>query len=197
MGRYFEFETSLRYIEPRIWRRFLMAERMTFLDLHRAIQAAGLWDDYHLFAFFEKNPGRKVIADGTPLDEEPLDDAPYAGRVRLSSCFKRKGTKCLYVYDFGDSWEIDIELKQFSEMDETCKQRLLDGERAFPPEDCGGIYGYHECLAAIGVLKDPSYDEEQLDERRAWLGAWNSEDFDIEKVKKEFDLPKRRKKKTT
>jgi hypothetical protein len=70
MPHYFEFELSLLHIEPRIWRRFLLAaEDATFLDLHHAIQEADTWTDMHLWQFREAGRRGEAIA-AMPEDEE-------------------------------------------------------------------------------------------------------------------------------
>jgi len=56
--------------------------------------------------------------------------------------------------------------------------RCLDGERACPPEDCGGAWGYEELLE---VLNDP--DHEDYEHYRGWAGEdFDPERFDLEKV---------------
>ena len=53
----------------------------------------------------------------------------------------------------------------------------LEGERACPPEDGGGAYGYAGFLAALG---DPAHPEH--DAMREWIGK----PFDPEKFDPEF-----------
>ena len=43
------------------------------------------------------------------------------------------------------------------------------GENACPPEDCGGIYGYYDLLAAVADPKHPDHED--------WI-EWMEEDFD-------------------
>ena len=195
MARFFDFEVSLRYIEPRIWRRFLLPEGASFLDLHDAIQIAGDWTNDHLFAFFNKRAWRDPICGGTPLGDPCDEESPSPGDVTLSSYFTRKGRKCVYVYDFGDSWELDVQLKGTVDSEEDFLWRLVGGARAFPPEDCGGFPGYYYSMVALGLEKDEGCDEDELEDRREWLGDWNPEDFDLERTKKEFDRPARGKRK--
>lgn len=64
--------------------------------------------------------------------------------------------------------------------------RCTDGERAYPPEDCGGIHGYKEFLEAI---MDPTH--EQHEDLLTWVGGnFQPEFFDPNKVR--FDDPKKR-----
>jgi hypothetical protein len=54
----------------------------------------------------------------------------------------------------------------------------LGGERACPPEDCRGSWGYGDLLDTIR-----SPDHEGYDEMMEWLGgAFDPEDFDLEGV---------------
>jgi len=187
MPKYFEMEVSLIGIEPRIWRRFLLKHTATFKDLHRAIQDACGWEDYHLYEFRD-GTGRKAIAEMPYEDPFTERRAPVAGKVKLASHFTRKGAKSIYLYDFGDGWEHLVQLKQTVDLPERFTRQLLDGARAFPPEDCGGIWGYARCLAALGLLEPDDFDEAELEEfREEWLGDWNPEEFDPAAVKKRFD----------
>jgi hypothetical protein len=187
MPRYFEFEVSLTGVKPKIWRRFLLKGSGTFLDLHRAIQDACGWADYHLYNFLDPQ-GKRTLARAPyedPFDEE---DAPTANKVKLASHFARKGAKCVYVYDYGDDWHHLVVLKRAAELPDRFTRRLVDGARAFPPEDCGGLWGYGDCLKAVGVLApDKDDDLSDLEDRKTWLGDWDPERFDLKATKKEFD----------
>ena len=62
----------------------------------------------------------------------------------------------------------------------------LDGKRACPSEDVGGIGGYAEFLE---IIKNPKH--ECFEEMREWInGEFNPEYFDPGEVK--FDDPKKR-----
>ncbi len=185
MLTYFDFAVSLDGIKPRIWRRFLLARDATFLDLHQAIQDAAPWDDYHLFAFSEPGRrGREIAASGE--DGSPVP----AARVPLAAVFANPKDKCLYTYDFGDGWRHTVELKGIKQEPETFHRRLTGGARAFPPEDCGGAWGYGACLAAVGALDVDEADlcPEMIEERREWLDPeWDPEAFDLAEAAKVFD----------
>lgn len=175
MPRYFEFDVTLVDTKPRIWRRLQLRPEATFGDLHRAIQDACGWENYHLFRF--ESPERAVIA-GIP-DEEWDPPDPDAERVRLSSHFP-KSPACLYLYDFGDGWEHLVELRDTRELPESFHRRLIDGARAFPPEDSGGLPGYDKLVAVARGDPDP----EGL---REWMDDWHPEHFDLETMHRRFD----------
>lgn len=158
MPTYIELEVSLIGITPRIWRRFLLPPDATFQDLHEAIQDAGPWDDCHLFAFYDEK-----------MREIAPDDADGSA---ISTVLGSSGKRCRYVYDFGDDWQHDIVVRRVLEIDEDFERRLVGGERAFPPEDSGGVGGY-QILAERG---------------RAGRKA---ERFDLEAARREFDIPER------
>ena len=57
--------------------------------------------------------------------------------------------------------------------------QCLEGERACPPEDVGGVWGYAEYLEAI---TDPSH--EQHEDFLEWHGPFDAEQFDAVKTTK-------------
>jgi hypothetical protein len=57
----------------------------------------------------------------------------------------------------------------------------LEGERACPPEDCGGPWGFTDDLEA---LADPKHEEHE--ELLGWRGPFDPEAFDAKKVAREM-----------
>jgi pRiA4b ORF-3-like protein len=58
----------------------------------------------------------------------------------------------------------------------------LSGERACPPEDCGGVYGYYSTLE---ILRSPRHDEYM--QTKTWIesmtgGPFDPDTFDVEAV---------------
>lgn len=197
MPEYFEFEVSLLDIQPRIWRRFLIHKEATFEELHQAIQDACRWTNSHLYVFRD---GR-LTANGPEIAGIPCDDRFEGGPppttdatiIKLTDYFDCAGPRTIiYEYDLGDFWEHEVRLTKCVKMPERFKRRLLAGERAFPPEDCGSTPGYEECLESLEYKKSPSpdidkYEKEELESRLEWLGDWEPEGFDLKVVKGMFD----------
>jgi hypothetical protein len=83
----------------------------------------------------------------------------------------------VYEYDFGDAWQHLILIEEIRYSKEPNRQAAcLDGERACPPEDCGGTYGYRDFLEA---LSDPEHEERDM--LLTWAGgSFDSDFFDLD-----------------
>lgn len=173
MGRkvpIYQLKITLKDSRPPIWRRFQVRSDVTLAKLHRIIQEVMGWFDGHLHQFIV---GR--IYYGVP-DPDDLSETRDERKVRLDQILSVAGRRIVYEYDFGDGWEHTIVLEKILAPDSKARYpRCLDGARACPPEDCGGIYGYADFLEAIG---NPEHEEHE--EMLEWIGGeFDPEEFDI------------------
>jgi hypothetical protein len=99
--------------------------------------------------------------------------------VRLSDLAGRGHTRFRYDYDFGDEWEHAIEIEKTLPAEAGVRYpRCVKGERACPPEDCGGPFGYPYFL---DKLQDPNHEEH--DDVLEWAGGeFDPEEFDLDEV---------------
>jgi hypothetical protein len=166
-----QLKVTLVGIEPPIWRRLVVPAWTTLDRLHMMLQAALGWTNSHLHVF--EIDGERI---GIPYDLEYLVDTyTRSGRiVHLIDVVDRGWRQFIYEYDFGDSWRHVVEIEEVRDSDPEDRTRCLEGARACPPEDCGGIGGYEQLLE---VLFDPAHEE--FDELRAWAGDFEPERFDI------------------
>jgi len=167
----FQLRVSLIDIEPPIWRRLLVPQDLTLPRLHAILQVVMGWTDSHLHQF---KIGDVCFAE--PHEESEPTPIDYR-RITLNQIAPRRGSTCVYEYDFGDSWDhlIEVEDELPAATVTGSLPRCLEGERACPPEDCGGPGGYAEFLEAIGDPNHPEHD--------GYL-EWVGDDFDPER----FDL---------
>jgi hypothetical protein len=186
----YQFKLVLVGVEPPIWRRIQVPETYSFWDLHVALQDAMGWLDYHLHVFRVTRPGTAFVEQVGIPDDDPFEgDKPTlpGWEIPITLHFPRPGTAVQYEYDFGDGWEHELTLeailpKQAGQKYPVC----VDGARACPPEDCGGVYGYENLLT---VIQDPAHEE--YESTVEWLGGrFDPDRFDAKRVK--FDDPARR-----
>lgn len=151
-------------VEPLIWRRFSIPDTATFADLHQIIQKAMGWNDEQAHQFRHGNgksltnviaDTQEQVAPGDKFqDEKEITVAEFVGRRRIPLRF-------MYRYDFFDDWTHEVVIEEKNEGEKTLK--MLEGERACPPEDCGGSFGYKECLEGFAEWMDDDYDPETFD----------------------------------
>ena len=185
--RVYQFKITLKGLKPALWRRIQVPETYSFWDLHVAVQDAMGWQDNHLHDFLIRNPHtHKKERIGILNEDFDLKILPGWDRD-ICDYFSMKNSSATYVYDYGDNWEHSIKLEKILPRDKEMKNpRCTDGERACPPEDCGGIHGYKEFLEAI---MDPTH--ELHEDLLTWVGEnFQPEFFSPSKVR--FDNPRKR-----
>ncbi len=178
MGKILQLKIYLKDIEPKIWRRFLVSDNISFHKLHNIIQEIMGWENYHLYSFDINNvrielPNEKVYGE---------NESENSKKIKLNKFIGAKKQKFDYLYDFGDSWEHEIVVEKiFKNLPDGVKRipYCLDGERACSPEDCGGVWGYEELIEISKDKNHPDYEERIKD----WLGEdWNFEKFNINEI---------------
>ncbi len=156
----YELRITLDGMDPPIWRMVIVPAAIGLEQLHVVLQVAMGWTNSHLHEFRQ---GRRRFAppdpDGDGFGAKAEDEADYL----LCELLKRPKQTLIYEYDFGDGWEHTITLAAVRPR--RCRApKVLAGERACPPEDCGGPGGYYDLLAIIANPDDPEHAE-----RMEWL----------------------------
>jgi hypothetical protein len=164
---FYLLKIKLLDIEPAIWRRFVVPANITLDRLHDVIQIVMGWNDKHLHLF---TIGKKLYTEFPEVKEDGLE----CGKYRLSDLVKQQGRTFQYRYDFGDDWdhEITLEDKQYIHKDSRNTIFCLDGSRACPPEDVGGVPGYIDFSKSINFMNHRNHQK---------MKTWSGGDFDPEK----------------
>jgi hypothetical protein len=173
----YQLKITLKHTDPPVWRR-LLTKDCSLARLHEIIQLSMGWKFSHLFAFEVGGERYTEAFDGMyDADEQP------ASRQRLSRLYEQGVKSFRYVYDFGDDWEHMIKLEKTLPAESKLKYpRCVEGARACPPEDSGGVWGYERMLEILDDPKDPEYKE-----MREWLGgSFDPERFNLAQVNKQL-----------
>jgi hypothetical protein len=175
-----QIKINLQETSPSIWRRLFIRSDANLGMLHAIIQIAMGWTNSHLHHFFID--GKRYVDPELdqdrdfPDNEEPIDENAWT----LLEVLRPGVTPFDYEYDFGDSWRHLIDVERI-EIDSTGFQGYalcIAGERACPPEDCGGVSGFADFLEIIG---NPEHEE--YASMMEWLGKkYDPAAFDIEKT---------------
>ena len=177
--RLYQFKITLLESQPPIWRR-IQVKDSTLDNLHERIQTAMGWTNSHLhqFEIDGKRYGDPQLIDDGFEDFECVDSTV----TKISEIIPKNGKRFqfLYEYDFGDGWEHEVLFEGCLKAEKGGRYPVcVEGERACPPEDVGGVWGYAEFLEAIA---DPKH--EQHDDFVEWGGDFDAEEFDAGKTTK-------------
>ena len=170
--RIYQIRVSLESITPEIWRRFQVPGDFTLAGLHCLLQDVMGWDggDYHAHVFWTPN-GKYGVPAG------PYTDMIDESTTSLGQVVHSDGREFMYVYDYGDQWRHNLTVEEIFEPEPDLRFPVcVAGERACPPEDCGGVGGYDRL---IDTLNNPSdYSRDRID----WIGDFDPERFDLEAI---------------
>lgn len=178
--RLYQFKITLQGIRPPIWRRIQVKDGS--LDkLHEHVQTAMGWTNSHLHHFLidgVRHGDPELLCRGWADEDVPVDST----MTKISTIVPENGKRLRfeYEYDFGDNWQHEILYEGCLRAPRGARYPLcIDGARACPPEDVGGISGYEEYLEA---MTDPQH--EQHESFMEWRGPFDPERFDPDKATK-------------
>jgi hypothetical protein len=180
--RVYQFKITLKGIKPPIWRR-IQTKDCTLDKLHEHIQKAMGWTNSHLHQFEiggVRHGDPALLCEGWENEEQPVNSL----KTKVSQIVPKNGKRFRfnYEYDFGDGWEHEILFEGCSQAEKGIRYPLcVEGERACPPEDVGGPYGYANYLEAIA---DPNH--EQHEDFMEWGGAFDPEEFNAKAATREM-----------
>lgn len=179
---YYIVHISIEGISPSIWRRIRIPGNCSLRDLHDIIQLSFGWRNYHLHSFYVENVEYTDIeffedGDGEEVEDELVFLIEDLGMARDDSF--------TYVYDYGDNWDHTILIEDVIPAEAVPGEErafgvCIGGERAAPPEDCGGIDGYEELIKILKRPKQTLDGEER--ELRTLADSYDPARFDIDRT---------------
>jgi hypothetical protein len=173
----YRFKIVLQDTDPVIWRR-IETKDVALDTLHALIQTAMGWTNAHLHQF-EIAGARYTDPRFMTGDFGDFGAVDYSG-IRIGDLASKHGPRLRmgYEYDFGDGWQHEVVLEKVTQSGPGAKYpRCIDGERACPPEDVGGVYGFADYVEAI---TNPHHSE--YGELLEWNGPFDPARFDAAKA---------------
>jgi len=125
-------EVVLERSRPKIIRRLEVPSTIRLEQLHEVFQVVMGWENTHPFRFSR------------------VDDLPP--NASLSEVAPNTEGFIEYVYDVPDAygiggWKLEITVLKIIERQTAPPPRCTSGQRAGPPQNCGGIFLYHFLLS--------------------------------------------------
>ncbi|MFH1101880.1 MAG: SEC-C metal-binding domain-containing protein [Methanobacteriota archaeon] len=184
-----QLKITLEGIEPKIWRRVLVADTLTFHGLHVILQRVMGWGNFHAYVFTVGS--RRIVGTwdvrypiDTMMDTIQSKIRPFDSvNVLVDKFLIKEDLKFSYMYDTKDLWRHTVVVEKVLPRDERDYPIVLDGARGCPPENCGGVKGYKELLAIQKNPSHPLYHERIL---KQFDGVFDPEYFDAATVNRGF-----------
>ena len=154
---------TLLSVEPTVSRRFVVPSETKLPKFNRMLETVMGWEGYHLHMFEIED-----LRIGAPDEDD--DDVIDERRITVKQLLPRVDSRLRWAYDFGDNWQHEVVSEAIEQPSSNVRYPMcVDGERAGPPEDCGGVGGYEHLVAVLG---DPSHEEHEF------LTEWAPPGFD-------------------
>lgn len=119
---------------PGVLRTIALAEEQTLELLHELLRAEYGWDDPHLYSFWLS--GR--FWDGPQTEYSAPDGLEESGarsaRTPLGELGLEQGQRIAYLFDFGDQWEVEIDVLELREAGDEPYPRVLEAVGEAPPQ---------------------------------------------------------------
>ncbi len=180
----FTLRVSLAGLTPQVWRQVRVPGHYSLGNLHEVIQVILGWYGDHLHAFVV---GDRHYANPMDVDDpESMDEE----MVTLDELGLVAGSRFSYVYDLGDAWDHTIRVSRVVPASAVASAELgavvcTAGERAAPPEGCGGVFGYSRLLDLLGRPRD-SLDPTDVAFLEHFADEFDPDEFDIDEVNRAF-----------
>ena len=143
--RTFTFKVKLKH-DKRVWRRVEVLGSQTLDDLHRAIQEAYGFDGDHLYSYFMSGKAWDLsdyeyhhpdAASQTPIEESMRvlaskirgaypEPRLSATKMSIQSLNLEPRQMFLYLFDYGDDWQFEVEYIGEGVSEEVCYPRIID-----------------------------------------------------------------------
>lgn len=101
---------ELLYVEPMVWRRFVVPSETKLPKFNRLLEAVIGWEGYHLHMFETAD-----LRIGVPDEDD--DDVIDERRITVKQLLPRIGSQMRWAYDFGDNWQHVVEAIEESSPD--------------------------------------------------------------------------------
>lgn len=172
----YEIRVKLKSFKPSTWRRFIISGNTSVKTLEVAMLDMFNADFGHMFDLLNKKTQERFENVESIAEAEDWDPAIGIDYEKAKVSYFEKGDKLLLTYDYGDSWEFEVDIKNITTDQAAPKcPKILSGKGYGIIDDIGGVWSLQDYYDTPKDKVDP----EMID----WL--MGGEAIDLDKFDKE------------
>lgn len=172
----YEIRVKLKSFKPSTWRRFIISGNTSVKTLEVAMLDMFNADFGHMFDLLNKKTQERFENVESIAEAEDWDPATGIDYEKAKVSYFEKGDKLLLTYDYGDSWEFEVDIKNITTDQAAPKcPKILSGKGYGIIDDIGGVWSLQDYYDTPKDKVDP----EMID----WL--MGGEAIDLDKFDKE------------
>ena len=172
----YEIRVKLKSFKPSTWRRFIISGNTSVKTLEVAMLDMFNADFGHMFDLLNKKTQERFENAESIAEAKDWDPATGIDYEKAKVSYFEKRDKLLLTYDYGDSWEFEVDIKNITTDQAAPKcPKILSGKGYGIIDDIGGVWSLQDYYDTPKDKVDP----EMID----WL--MGGEAIDLDKFDKE------------
>lgn len=141
----YEIRVKLKSFKPSTWRRFIISGNTSVKTLEVAMLDMFNADFGHMFDLLNKKTQERFENVESIAEAEDWDPATGIDYEKAKVSYFEKGDKLLLTYDYGDSWEFEVDIKNITTDQAAPKcPKILSGKSYGIIDDIGGVWSLQD-----------------------------------------------------
>ena len=141
----YEIRVKLKSFKPSTWRRFIISGNTSVKTLEVAMLDMFNADFGHMFDLLNKKTQERFENVESIAEAEDWDPATGIDYEKAKVSYFEKRDKLLLTYDYGDSWEFEVDIKNITTDQAAPKcPKILSGKSYGIIDDIGGVWSLQD-----------------------------------------------------
>lgn len=174
----YEIRVKLKSFKPSTWRRFIISGNTSVKTLEVAMLDMFNADFGHMFDLLNKKTQERFENVESIAEAEDWDPATGIDYEKAKVSYFEKGDKLLLTYDYGDSWEFEVDIKNITTDQAAPKcPKILSGKGYGIIDDIGGVWSLQDYYDTPKDKVDPEMIDWLMGEEAINLDNFNKEEL--------------------
>lgn len=174
----YEIRVKLKSFKPSTWRRFIISGNTSVKTLEVAMLDMFNADFGHMFDLLNKKTQERFENAESIAEAKDLDPATGIDYEKAKVSYFEKRDKLLLTYDYGDSWEFEVDIKNITTDQAAPKcPKILSGKGYGIIDDIGGVWSLQDYYDTPKDKVDPEMIDWLMGGKAINLDNFNKEEL--------------------